>query len=158
MNGITGDKADETGNGQVGAKQGSGKNVDVYCYSAGARAKGEFQVIDYNSGEASTSPAILDPAALAVYQEVGVVLEAITEAGYVWIRVAGICDALVDGTEDVAKGDYLESLAAISVVKDHSTVRSVNSVAVAMEAQTVAGSATLAEVEVLPRRSIVAGS
>jgi len=158
MNGIVGDKADETGKGVVGARRGSGQNVDVYCYSDGARAKGEFQVLDYNTGEEATSPAMIDPSALAVYQEVGVVLEALTEAGYGWVRVAGICDALVDGTTDVAKGDYLESLATISVVKDHSTVRSVNSVAVALEAQTEAGSGTLASVEVLPGVSIIAGS
>lgn len=158
MNGITGDKADETGKGVIGSRRNVGKNIDVYCYSVGAKAKGEFQVLDFNTGEEATSPAIIDPAALAVYQEVGVCLEAFDALGYGWVRVSGIVEALVDGTTDVAKGDYLESLGAISAVKDHATVRSVNSVAVALEAQTVAGSATLASVEVLPGECIVAGS
>lgn len=154
---LRGDTSDETGKGLVGARRRVGQNEDVYCYIPAAKAKGEFQVIQHD-GDETFSPKVGDAATLAVYQEVGVVLEAHAAAGYGWVRVEGIVEALVDGTTDVAKDDYLEVLnTAISAVKD-GTARSVNSVAIANEAQTTAGSTTLATVTLLGGRALIAAS
>lgn len=149
--------AKEDGTGLQGSRKRVGMNEYVYCYVGAAKAKGEFQIISWD-GDELTSPQITDPATLAVYQEVGVLTKAMTAAGYAWVQVAGKCEALVDGTTDVAKDDYLEVLnGAISATKD-ATARSVNSVAIACEAQATAGSTTLADVILLGGPVIIAAT
>jgi hypothetical protein len=144
------------GTGLLGARKRIGKNEYVYCYIPAAKAKGEFQVISHD-GDEEYSPKVGDAATLAVYQEVGVILETHTVAGYAWVQVAGVCEALVDGTTDVAKDDYLEVLnGAVNAVKD-GTARSVNSVAIAREAQAT-DEGTLTDVELLGGRVIVAAT
>jgi len=154
---LTRSKETLDGKGMLGKRKRVGKQEFVYVYIPAAKAKGEFQIIGFD-GDEEYSPKVGDAGTLAVYQEVGVVLEEHTAAGYAWVQVAGVCEALVDGTTDVAKDDYLEVLnTAVSAVKD-GTARSVNSVAIAREAQTVAGSTTLADVELLGGRVIIAAS
>lgn len=144
------------GTGLLGARKRVGKQEFVYVYIPAAKAKGELQVITYD-GDEEYSPKLADAATLAVYQEIGVVLEEHLSAGYGWVQVKGVCEALVDGTTDVAKDDFLEVLnGAVSAVKD-ATTRSVNSVAIAREAQT-ADEGTLTEIELLGGRAIIAAS
>lgn len=144
------------GTGVLGARKRVGKNEFLYVYIPAAKDKGEFQIINFD-GDEETSPQVGDAATLAVYQEVGVILETMAAAGYAWVQVAGVVDALVDGTTDVAKDDFLEVLnTAVSAVKD-ATTRSVNSVAIANEAQ-ASSTATLISVELLGGRVIIAAS
>lgn len=143
------------GTGLLGTRKTVGKQEFVYVYIPAAKAKGEFQVITYD-GDEEYSPKLADAATLAVYQEVGVVLEAHTEAGYAWVQVKGVCEALVDGTTDVAKDDFLEVLnGSVNAVKDGTL--SIHSVAVAREAQTT-DAGTLTDVELLGKRVTIAAS
>lgn len=144
------------GSGAQGSVRAQGSNIDIYAYIPEAKAKGEFQVITHD-GDEEYSPKVADPATLAVYQYVGVLLEAQTAAGYAWVRIKGKVKALVDGTTDVAKDDYLEVLNnTVGAVKD-ATTRSVNSVAIAREAQAT-NENTLTDVELLGDRAIIAAS
>lgn len=149
------DKETIDGTGLLGARKVVGKQEFVYVYLPASKAKGEFQVITFD-GDEETSPKLADAATLAVYQEVGVVLEAHSAADYAWVQVRGVCEALVDGTTDVAKDDFLEVLnGSVNAVKDGTL--SVNSVAIARETQT-ANSGTLTEVELLGKPVIIAAS
>lgn len=86
------------------------------------------------------------PATLAVLHYVGAPQKAVAAGEVAQILVGGKGGLLVDGTTDVAAGDYLEVLnTGTAAVKD-GTTRSVNCIAMALEAQT-ANSAVLIDVQ-----------
>lgn len=94
----------------------------------------------------STSYAVTQaPATLAVLHYCGAPQKAYASGEVAQIQIGGKAEMLVDGTTDVAAGDYLEVLnTATSAVKD-GTTRSVNSVGIALEAQ-ASNSAVLIDV------------
>lgn len=132
-----------------------GVNEFMSCQSHAALAVGSVVVISHDD----EGPRLATPAALAVYQRIGVVVVASTAADE-WIKVQtrGFAEALVEATTDVTVDDYLEVLAAETAFKlDHATARSTNSVAVAVDAATAAGPA-LSTVFLLGDSAIVAAS
>lgn len=156
MNGLNAPVETIDGTSARGAIRSQGGNEYIYVYLNEAKLKGEFQLIAVD-GDEETNPKTADVATLAVYQKIGVVLEAATAAGWAWVQTKGYCKALVNGTTDVAKDDYLEVLnTAVSAVKD-ATARSVNSVAIACESQTT-DAATLTDVYLIGDRVIVAAT
>lgn len=134
-----------------------GKSKLQYLYVPANTVEGEVLVKTFD-GDEETNPKAIAPATSSVYQKVVVASEDQgATAGFQWCYISGECSALVDGTTDVAKDDFLEVLnTADSFVKD-ATSRSTNSVAIAREAVT-ADEATLALVFLLGERSLVAGS
>lgn len=106
-----------------------------------------------------TGPLTAAPVALSGYQKVGVVLAAATVGQQVVVQTRGYAEALVDGnTNDVTADDFLEVIAAgTAFTLDHATVRSVNSVGMAVDAQAGA-TAVLSSVYLIGERVIVAGS
>jgi hypothetical protein len=156
MNGLNAAETVLDGTGLQGSVRSQGGNEFMMVYVSEAKAQGEFQVITFD-GDEETNPKLADAATLAVYQKVGVLLEAVTTAGFYEVQTKGVCEALVDGTTDVAKDDFLEVLnTSVSAVKD-GTTRSVNSVAIAREAQTT-NAGTLTDVYLLGERVIIAAS
>jgi len=86
------------------------------------------------------------PATLAVLHYVGAPQKAVESGEVAQILVGGKGGLLVDGTTDVAAGDYLEVInAGTSAIKD-GTTRTVNCIAMALEAQTT-NSAVLIDVQ-----------
>ena len=131
---------------------------DAGTLSPATALKGAALAISYDTGDTLRQPIAIAVGTLAVYRYIGVTLQAITAAGWYWMQIAGEVDALVEGTSDVAKGDYLEVLnTEDSFKKDHATVRSVNSVAVALAAKT-ANSEVLTPVWLIGHRVISAAS
>jgi hypothetical protein len=88
-----------------------------------------------------------------------IAVEAVSSAGYGWVAVAGAVDAFVEGTTDVAVGDYLmidtNSAAGLTaLITSGGTVETNSTVAIAQEAQATAGVATTARVFLLGRSKI----
>jgi hypothetical protein len=90
------------------------------------------------TGVEEENPKVIDVAAdTVVAHRVAVAIEAVADQAWGWFAVGGYVDALVEGTTDVAVGDFLKTTAATSATaffKD-ATARSVKSFAVACTAQ-----------------------
>jgi len=145
------------GTGLQGSRKRVGVNEFVYIQVPATTAAGTPLVVTHD-GDEEVMVAGVAPATLAVYQEIAITPTlAGAVAEFQWCQVKGVCQALVHGGTDVAKDDYLEVLNAGTALVDDSTVRSVNSVAVACEAYTTASNA-LKTVQLLGDRVIVAAS
>lgn len=156
MNNLANPKETEDGTGIQGMRKRVGSNEYVMVYVGESKSKGEFQVIEYD-GDEDTNPKVADASTSSAYQEVGVILDDISDSGFYWVQVEGKAEALVDGDTDVSKDDFLEVLdGSVNAIKDDTT-RSENSVAVACEAQT-ANEGTLTDVWLLGGRAQIAAS
>lgn len=145
------------GTGSQGSRMVQGMNEFLYAYVPASATKGQVLVVGYD-GDEETCPKLTTPATLAVYQEIAVVLkDQGATAGFAWVQVKGKCEALVEGTTDVAKDDYLEVLNTETSFKKDGTARTVNAVAIACEAQ-ASNSSVLTDVILLGGRVIVAAS
>jgi hypothetical protein len=128
----------------------------VWC--ASGFTHGVPYVLDY-AGATAHGPIAAAPATLAVYQMIGVPQgPTTTVAGWYPFQTKGICEAYIDGTSDVADGDWIEVInGGTSFIVDSTTTRSTSSVGVALEAQASATPA-LCQVCLTGERVIVAGS
>ncbi len=138
-----------------GVRYTEGVNEFITAKSHAALTIGQPVVID----NTVAGPTTAAPAALAVYQYVGVVCETATAADeWVKVQIKGFCEANVDGdSSDVTPDDYVEVIAAgTAFVLDHATVRSTNSVARAVDGNT--GAAAISTIYLLGDRVIVAAS
>jgi len=141
-------------NAAVRVDQHGAEFINLY---AASHTKGQIKVVTYDGDEAS-NPSAVTPATSAVYQKVGVCTKTSATAGYVEYQIKGDCTfALVEGTTDVAKGDFLEVLNGETSLKKDATTRSVNSVAIAQAAQT-ADSSVATSVYLIGERVIIAAS
>ena len=106
----------------------------VFC--ASGYTHGVPYVLDYDSSAAG--PVAAAPATLAIAQIVGVPQGPTTTVpGWYPFQTRGVAECMVEGTVDVAKGDFLELLnSGDALVFDHGTVRTAGSVAVATAAYT----------------------
>ena len=140
--------------GQV--KSNSGLTLE-FLYVPANTVEGEVLVKSFDGDEA-TNPNAVAPATSSVPKQTVVATEDQgTTAGFQFCVTKGYCDMLVNGTSAVAKDDYLEVInGADNAIKD-GTSQTVNSFAIACEAQT-ATSDTLTEVYVLGVTSQVAAS
>jgi hypothetical protein len=120
------------------------RRVEMRVYNnAATTVVGRWYELAFD-GDASGNPQIVTMAsgatsgtATGVCKYVGVATEAVATGNWTWIVVQGYTDALVEGTTDVAKDDYLKILTSTSTVapvKD-GTARTVGSCAIARAAQ-----------------------
>lgn len=145
------------GTGLQGSRKRVGVNEYVFISVPATTPAGTPLVVSYD-GDEEVMVAGAVPATLAVYQEVAITPTlAGAVAEFQWCQVRGICQALCDGTADITKDEYLEVINAGTALVGDSTARSVNSVAVACEAYTVASNA-LKTVQLLGDRAIIAAS
>ena len=118
-------------------------------------AVGDVAVLTFGYAKGSYLKATT-PANSSVYQYVVVILETIASHAIGRVQVFGECEAFVEGTADVAAGDFLEvTNGKNEFYKDGS--RSVNSAAIAVDAQADAGN-VLSTVFLLGDRVIIAAS
>lgn len=150
-------EVDTTGKGKQGSRKRVGVNEYIYMQFPATTKAGQPMVVTGDGDEEVMIKGVA-AATLAVYQEIAVCPKLIgSSAEFAWGQVRGICQALVNGTMDVAKDNYLEILNGADNFVLDSTVRSVNSVAIACEAYTDSTDA-LKTVHLLGDRVIVAGS
>lgn len=107
----------------------------VSAYSTGARAVGDVVMLTYsNTAGQEVTAADAATSTFPVRTAVAATVNAGTELS--WFQVEGIAEASVDGTDDVAAGDFLEVLnTADDFIKD-GTSRTTVSGAIAVDAQT----------------------
>lgn len=135
-------------------KQGVG--VTAYNATGSAQAAGDVAVLTFgyasgtevNAGVAATS---------SVYQYVVVALDAIASGAIGRYQISGYCEAAVEGTTDVAAGNFLEVLNTEESFKKDGTSRTTNSVARAVDAQAT-NSAVVVTVFLFGERVIIAAS
>jgi hypothetical protein len=116
--------------------------VRLFNDTAAACVKSAIYMVDYD-GDEEENPKVIAIAADAAGggRWVVVATEATADQAWGWFVIFGYVDALVEGTGDVAKDDYLKTTAATSTtgfVVD-GTARTVDSFAMATEAQADAG-------------------
>ncbi len=134
-----------------------GKTLYQFLYVPASTVAGEILIKAFD-GDEETNPKAVAPATSSVYQKVVVAtVDQGATAGFQWCVVEGECSALVDGTTDVAKDDFLEVLNATNNFVKDATSRSVNSAAIAREAVT-ANADTLSLIYLFGERSICAAS
>jgi hypothetical protein len=133
---LTRDKSVEDGTGVLGSRKKVGVNEYIFLNVPATTAAGRPMVVTYDGDEATLVKGVA-PATSSVYQEIAIVPRLIGSAAEdVWCQTRGICEALLDGTTDIAKDDYLEVLNADTALSKDATTRSVYSVAIATEAYT----------------------
>ena len=145
------------GTGLQGSRKRVGVNEFVYVQFPATTAAGRPMVVTYDGDEEVMVKGVA-AATAAFYQEIAVTPRlAGAAAEFMWCQVKGMGKMLVDGTTDVAKDDYLEVLnTGTAAVKDGAT-RTVNSVAIACEAQATNAN-TLTLVQLLGDRVIIAAT
>lgn len=133
---LTRDKSVEDGTGVLGSRKKVGVNEYIFLNVPATTAAGRPMVVTYDGDEATLVKGVA-PATSSVYQEIAIVPRLIGSAAEdVWCQTRGICEALLDGTTDIAKDDYLEVLNTDTALSKDATTRSVYSVAIATEAYT----------------------
>lgn len=135
-----------------GTRVVEGVNEYVTAKAHGTLAVGDVVVISYDEDGPETAAA----ATSTVYQQVGVVCTAATVGLEVLLQTRGFAEAYVEGTTDVAAGDFLEVLNGENELKKDGT-RSANSVAVAVDAQ-AENKNVLSTVFMLGERALIAAS
>lgn len=142
---------------QAGQVSVQGKTTFQYLYVPANTVAGEVLIRAYD-GDEETNPKAIAAATSTVLQRKAIATEAQgTSAGFQWCVIEGECEALVDGTTDVAKDDFLEVLnTASSFVKD-GTSRAATSAAIARAARTT-DSAGLLAIYLIGEGSTVAAS
>jgi hypothetical protein len=109
------------------------------------------------SGNPATSPQVIACATSTPTRELVVAAEVVATASWGWFCFAGWCDALVDGTTDVATGDFLKLTSGTSTtafIKDGTTITAASH-AIAGAAST-ADSANSTLIELFGDRATVA--
>lgn len=134
-----------------------GKQVLQYLYVPANTVQGEVLVKAFD-GDEEYCPKAVAAATSSVYQHVVVATEDQgATAGFQWCVIEGECQALVDGTTDVAKDDFLEVLNTADGFTKDATTRSTNSAAIARAAQAT-DSDVLTYVYLTGERVLVAAS
>lgn len=112
--------------------------------AAASTVKGAVYMVVYD-GDEESNPQIIAPAAVTANCNVVVALGVNLTATWGWYAFAGYVDALVEGTTDVAKDDFLKVTAPnAQFVKDGAT-KTTDSFAISTAAQ-AADSAVLTKV------------
>lgn len=142
--------------GIAGAIRKEGNREYIFAYCAAAETQGKARVITFD-GDVATNPTAAACATSSVYQLVGIATKTTTAAGFQWYQYKGDAEALVEGTTDVAKDDFLELLNTEVTMKKDGASRTVNSIAIAQEAQ-AANSDVLTNVYLIGDRVIIAAS
>ena len=143
--------------GIAGARRIEGNREYIFAYCAAAETVGKVRVITFD-GDEETNPTAGTPATeTGVYQQIGVATKTTSAAGFLWYQIKGDCEALVEGTTNVAKDDFLEVLTTETSFKKDGASITTNAVAIAQEAQE-SNSSVLTNVYLLGVRTFVAAS
>ena len=128
---------------------GNGKGITLFNDRATAIDKGEIVLIGYDPDGTNgllQGMQALDVATSTFVVFTAVALESVAVDAIGYFQVSGYCaDADVDGTTDVAKGDFLEVINGADGMIKAGTSRTLGSCAIALEAVT-ADADTSAEV------------
>lgn len=129
-------KDKDTLGGVAGAWRENGNKLSVFAYIAANVAVGTPLFLQYD-GDEETNPKGTVPATdTAIGQFIIFPTELSTTAGFQWCQVRGDAEVLCDGTNDIAKDDFLEVInAGVALILD-GTSRTDHSVAIAQEAYT----------------------
>lgn len=104
--------------------------------SGGALVKNQVVLVEY-TGLGTTNPGVITVAAKTPNYFAVVATEAVAASAFSWFVFQGYVDALVEGTTDVAVGDFLKLVAGTSstgFIKD-GTAKTTKSFAIAHAAQ-----------------------
>lgn len=122
--------------GVAGQIRVEGNRHYIFCYVQASASAGQPLVLSYD-GDEETNPKTITPATNATVKAL-VVFPPTAQgatAGFQFCQFRGDAEVLVDGTTDVAKDDLLEVIdAGTGLIKD-GTAKTVQSVAIAQEAQ-----------------------
>lgn len=132
-----------------GNVSGYQKQVLLYNATGGACVAGAVYMVNYD-GDEETNPSVIAEVAGTANREMVVATAATASTAWGWFVYAGYVDAMVEGTTDVAKDDYLkivEATDADAFIKDGTTLTA-DSFAIACAAQ-AANSAVLTKVFLL---------
>jgi len=136
-------------------KQGEG--ITAYNATGSTIALGDVLVLTYGYASGTEVNASTPATNTALFQYVVVAIEAIAAAAIGRFQMSGYCEAYVEGTTDVAAGDFLEALNTKNEFYKDGASRTVNSVARAVDAQ-AANSNVLVTVFLLGERVNIAAS
>lgn len=137
-----------------GSEYSEGGKQFVVCKSHDALAVGDVVVVAYNASGPVTAAA----ATSTFPVRTGVVIDEASAAGeQIVVQVGGLCEAYVEGTTDVAAGDFLEVLNAENEFKKDGASRTTVSAAVAVDAQATDGN-VLSTVYLIPEQHTIAAS
>lgn len=111
-----------------------GEGITAYNATGSTIAAGDVLVLTYGYASGTEVNASI-PATSSVYQQIVVAIEAIASTAIGRFQKSGYCEAYVEGTTDVAAGDFLEVLNGENEFKKDGAARTVYSVARAVDAQ-----------------------
>jgi hypothetical protein len=140
------------------------RRTEIRLYNAYASAIpiGHPCLVRYD-GDEETNPFVVSGAAASgttVIERFCTPQKAVAASSWGWFTIGGYCQALVEGTTDVAKDDYLKLVIATTsgLIKDTGTQPgTANSVAIARAAQAT-NSAVLTDVFLIDERCAIAQS
>ena len=160
MLGLRTDVRDKLNTGMIFDVGVNGVGITLFNDQAGALAIGTVvQVIYDPDGTNGLTQGMQAgaPASTAWVTFTAIALESVGVDAIGYFQIAGVCDALVEGTTDVAAGDFLEVLNTEVSFKKDGTSRTANSAAVALAAQ-AADSAVLTSVLLIGEAHVIAAS
>jgi hypothetical protein len=144
-------------NPTTGVVEGSRLEIRAYNGRGSATVAGGVYLLQFD-GDEETSPRVFTCAAQAADVWVVVSPGILADATWGWFALEGFVDALVEGTQDVAKDDTLKVVTATSpaaFIQDTAAmVVTTDSVAVACAGQTSA-TPTLTKVQMFGQRADV---
>ena len=109
--------------------------IRLYNDTGSATTDGQVFLVSFD-GDEETNPNITTPATSSVYSTYVVSYGAVANATWGWFTIAGYCNALVEGTTDVAKDDMLQgSNGNAYFIQDGGATRTTDSIAIATAAQ-----------------------
>lgn len=128
----------------------------LYNNTGGVLTLNAVYMLNY-SGNPATSPQVIAAATSTPTRMLVIAKEAVAIASWGWFAYAGWTDALVDGTTDVAIGDFLKltsGTSATAFIKDGTTITAASH-AIAGAASTL-DSANTTLIELLGEKATVA--
>lgn len=97
------------------------REVRLYNAVGSALVAGRPYVVRYD-GDEETNPNVITPVSGTLQVDrVVIAMEAVATTSWGWFCIEGYCNALVEGTTDVAKDDFLKikvGTTAVGVIKD----------------------------------------
>ena len=130
--------------------------VSAYNGSGAALVVGKVYQLTYGYVE-KQEIAIGTPATTTFSTKVGVAIAVTPDGAIGWLQTGGICEAYVEGTTDVAAGDFLEVLNSELNFKKDGSARTTVSAARAVDAQ-AANSAVLVTVNMINELHTIAAA
>jgi len=130
--------------------------ISAWNGTGGALTPGKVYGVGY-AGVSGSEVRIVATATTTFDIKTCVAYTAAADSAITWVQVAGICEAYVEGTTDVAAGDFLEVLNAEADWKKDGAARTTVSGAVSLDAQ-ADNSAVRVTVFLIEEQHTIAGS